>query len=92
MSVDVLLQLLEEVNVYDHCQHCNQWHFCAPNQGAQGSESDHQTHHPGTTLGPICERCEILEVPKILFFKFCSFPYSPEETKETAVHCSGVVK
>ena len=42
---------------------------------ARPEEATDYYHNLGATFGPICERCESLEVPKVLIFMFCSSPH-----------------
>ena len=74
----------EEANVYDHYQHFLYGRL--KKKYARPEEFTDHCHNLGATFGPICERCESLEVSKVLIFMFCSSPHwPPEETGKTAV-------
>ena len=73
----------EEANIYDHCQHL---YARQKKKYTRPEEVTDHYHNLGATFGPICERCETLEVPTVLIFMFFLSPHWPsEETRKTAV-------
>ena len=72
--------LFPEASAYDNCQH---FLYARLKKNYAGHEefTDYY-HHLGTTFGPICERCESLEVLKVLIFMLCSSPLRRQGRQE----------